>query len=107
MHSACYGGRVKAGKTKTTDLQIRGIPVKTRDALRSKAESKGISMSQYLVDLIRQDVEKMPIEEWIEMVRKNPRVDIGRPASELLREDREEEDARWDAYFASRQQTGP
>ena len=49
-------------KPKTTDLQIRGIPVKTRDALRRKAESKGLSMSQYLVDLIRRDGRRMASE---------------------------------------------
>lgn len=91
-------------KAKTTDLQIRGIPVKTRDALRRKAESKGVSMSQYLIDLIQRDVQTMPLDEWIAMVRKNPRIDLGRPAAELLHEAREEEDARWDEYFASRRE---
>ena len=86
-------------KQKTTDLQIRGIPLKTRDAVRRKAESKGVSMSQYLIDLIRRDVEKMPLDEWLAMVRKNPPIDIGMPAAELLREAREDDDARWDAYF--------
>ena len=86
-------------KPKTTDLQIRGIPVKTRDALRRKAESKGLSMSQYLVDLIRHDVDKLPLDEWIALVRKDPPVDLGRPAAEILRELHDEEDARWDAYF--------
>ena len=86
-------------KAKTTDLQIRGIPVKLRDDLRRKAESKGVSMSQYLIDLIHRDVQKMPLDEWIAMVRKNPRVDIGMSAAELLHEARAEEDARWDEYF--------
>jgi hypothetical protein len=86
-------------KAKTTDLQIRGIPVKTRDALRRKAESKGVSMSQYLIDLIQRDVQKMPLDEWIAMVRKNPRIDLGRPAADILRELHDEEDARWDEYF--------
>ena len=86
-------------KAKTTDLQIRGIPVKTRDALRRKAESKGLSMSQYLIDLIRREVETMPLEQWIAWVRKNPPVDIGMSAADLLKEVRDEEDARWDEYF--------
>jgi post-segregation antitoxin (ccd killing protein) len=86
-------------KVKTTDLQIRGIPVKLRDELRRKAKSKGVSMSQYLIELIQRDVPKMPLDEWIAMVRKNPRIDIGMSAAELLREVRDEEDARWDAYF--------
>lgn len=87
-------------KAKTTDLQIRGIPVKTRDALRRKAESMGVSMSQYLVDLIRQDVERMSVEAWIEMMLKRPRSNISSAEVQAaLREAREEEDARWDRQF--------
>ena len=96
MHYACYGRVVKRT---TTDLQIRGIPVTTRDALRRKAESKGVSMSQYLVDLIRRDVEKLPLDEWLARVRADPPVDIGRPAADILRDVREERDAHWDAQF--------
>lgn len=97
MQCACYPRDVKP---KTTDLQIRGIPVKTRDALRRKAESKGVSMSQYLVDLIREDVERMSVEEWIEMMRKQPRSNISSAEVQLaLREARDEEDARWDKQF--------
>ena len=90
-------------KPKTTDLQIRGIPVATRDKLRRKAESKGVSMSRYLIDLIERDTTRaMALDEWLAMVRKNPRIDLGRPAAELVREALEEDDAKWDEYFASR-----
>jgi len=84
-------------KPKTTDLQIRGIPVKTRDALRRKAGSKGVSMSQYLVDLIREDVERMSVEDWIEMMLKRPRSAVSSAnVQQALREAREEEDRHWD-----------
>lgn len=92
-----------AMKPKTTDLQIRGIPVKLRDELRRKAESKGVSMSQYLIDLIQRDVpRKMPLDEWLALVRADPPVVLGRPAADLVHEARDEDDARWDAYFAAR-----
>lgn len=87
---------------KTTDLQIRGIPVKTRDSLRRKAQSKGITMSQYLIDLIRRDVDKMDLDEWIEMMRKRPRSGItSDEAQQALRESRAERDAHWDKHFGS------
>jgi hypothetical protein len=89
-------------KAKTTDLQIRGIPVATRDKLRRKADSKGVSMSRYLIDLIDGEVETMPLDEWFALVRKDPPVDLGRPAADLVHEAQDEDDARWDAYFASR-----
>lgn len=86
-------------KPKTTDLQIRGIPVKLRDELRRKAESKGVSMSKYLIDLIDREVDAMPLDEWIAMVRKNPPIDIGGPAAAVLKEVRDERDAHWDQLF--------
>ena len=107
MQFACYRRRVKPVKPRTTDLQIRGIPVKTRDALRRKAESNGVSMSQYLVGLIREDVERMSVEEWIEMMRKRPRSGISSAAVQAaLREARAEEDARWDERFGLTGQNG-
>jgi hypothetical protein len=36
MHPACY--RRAMAKVRTTDLQIRGIPVPLRDLLRRRAE---------------------------------------------------------------------
>jgi antitoxin FitA len=86
-------------KPKTTDLQIRGIPIATRDRLRRKAKSNGVSMSQYLIDLIDREVDTMPLDEWIAMVRKNPPVDIGMSAADVLKEVRDERDAHWDQLF--------
>jgi hypothetical protein len=93
---------------KTTDLQIRGILVKTRDALRRKADSNGVSMSQYLIDLIRKDVEKVTLAEWIEMMRRRPRSSIAsEQVQQALREAREEEDARWDQQFGLNNNSEP
>src|SRR5437762_502648 len=94
-------------KAKTTDLQIRGIPVKARDALKRKAESKGLSMSQYLIDLIQRDVQTVPLDEWIAWVKTNRPIDIGRPAADLIREIHDEEDARWDEYFGLTKRSDP
>jgi hypothetical protein len=87
--------------SKTTDLQIRGIPIATRDKLRRKAKSRGVSMSKYLIDLIdREVVERMPLDEWIAMVRKNPPVDLGdMSAADLIHEERAERDAHWDELW--------
>ena len=96
MQCACYAAAVRP---KTTDLQIRGIPTATRDKLRRKAKSNGVSMSKYLIELIDREVDTMPLKEWFALVRKNPRIDIGMSAADLLKEARDEEDAHWDEYF--------
>lgn len=58
-------------------------------------------MSQYLIDLIQQDVSKVPLEEWIALVRKDPPVDLGRPAATIVREVRADRDAHVDPHFGS------
>lgn len=83
----------------TTDLQIRGIPVKLRDRLRSKAESNGKSMSEYLIGLIEKDVEALTMDEWAALVRSRPRVKLNVSAAELLREAYAEEETKWDEHF--------
>ena len=86
-------------------LVPKGASPAAKDSIRRKAESKGTSMSDYLIDLIDRDVHKqtMTLDAWLDMVSKNPRIDLGRPAADFIREMHDEEDARWDAYFASRE----
>ncbi|HAF10200.1 MAG TPA: hypothetical protein DCK98_08990 [Chloroflexi bacterium] len=82
--------------------------MKTRDALRRKADSNGVSMSQYLIDLIRKDVEKVTLAEWIEMMRRRPRSRVAsEQVQQALREAREEEDARWDQQFGLNNNSEP
>lgn len=86
-------GRMKA---KTTELQIRGIPVKLRDELRRKAQSNGSSMSDYLIRLIEQDVKTLTWAEWRERHHGMPSTELDIDAAELIRQVREERDAHWD-----------
>ncbi|MEP7003696.1 MAG: hypothetical protein ABI888_04075 [Chloroflexota bacterium] len=86
-------------KTKTTDLQIRGIPVKLRDQLRRKAESNVSSMSDYLIRLIEQDLKTLTWAEWRERHHGMSRIELDVDAAELIRQAREERDAHWDELF--------
>lgn len=83
-------------KAKTTDLQIRGIPIDLRDELRRKARSNGSSMSDYLIRLIDRDVKTLTWDEWRERHHGLPRVNLDIDAADLIRQDREERDAHWD-----------
>ena len=63
-------------KARTTDLQIRGIPVALREKLRDRAARKGLSMSQYVTDLVREDLDLPTIDEWLDEVAALPKVDL-------------------------------
>lgn len=81
-------------KARTTDLQIRGIPVALRDSLRRRAARKGVSMSQYVVEKLRADLARPSLDEWLDDLRTLRPVDLGGlTGADLVREGREEDDA--------------
>lgn len=93
MHFACYGFAVAKTKAKTTDLQIRGMPVALRDQLRARAERTGVSMSQYVIDQLKSDLGRPTLSEWLDEVARLPKVDLaahGLGGAQLVREARDE-----------------
>ena len=60
----------------TTSLQIRGIPVTLRDRLRRRASRKGVSMSQYVVQRLEQDLALPPMDDWLDAVAALPKADL-------------------------------
>lgn len=83
-------------RPKKTDLQIRGVPVALRERLRARAARKGVSMSQYVIERLRQDLDLPTIDEWLDEVAKLPKIDLaalGTSGAQLVREARAEDDA--------------
>lgn len=77
--------------SRRTDLQIRGIPVALRERLRRRASRKGLSMSQYVIEILKDDLARPTVAEWVAEVGKRPPVDFGGETSaELVRAGRRE-----------------
>ena len=88
MQIACYDRLVT---TKKTDVQIRGVPVALRERLRRRADSKGVSMSQYVIGILKDDLARPTIAEWAAEVGKLPPIDLGgKTGADLVREGRRE-----------------
>jgi hypothetical protein len=82
---------IRLVKARTTDVQIRGVPVTLRERLRRRAGSKGLSMSQYVIAILQDDLARPTVAEWAAEVGKRPPVDLGgKTGAELLRETRRE-----------------
>ena len=76
---------------KKTDVQIRGIPVALRERLRRRADSKGLSMSQYVIEILADDLSRPTVAEWVAAVGKSPPIDLrGRTGADLVHEGRRE-----------------
>src|SRR5437899_12890798 len=64
-------------KARKADLQVRGIPTVLRDRLRRRAAGKGVSMSQYVIEVLTDDLARPTMAEWVAAVRRRPRIDLG------------------------------
>lgn len=71
------------------DLQVRNVPAELREKLRRRAKSKGLSMSEYVIQVLRDDIERPTLAEWLEEVRRLPSVP-GVSGAELVRQARRE-----------------
>lgn len=81
MHATSSGVR-RAAKV---DLQVRGVLASLRDKLRQRAKRKGVSMSEYMIQVLRDDLERPTMDEWLEEARRIPKVP-GISGAEIIRE---------------------
>jgi hypothetical protein len=53
-------------------IQLTNVPVTLHEALRRRAADEGMGTSEYLLRLIRRDLAKPTMREWLEEVRSEP-----------------------------------
>lgn len=81
MLRARYGGAVG-------DIWIKNVPEDVHVELRRRVEREGLTIRDYVLELIRRNQEFPPRSEWLESLGELERVELGRPAAELIREQR-------------------
>jgi plasmid stability protein len=65
-----------------SNVQVKNIPDDLHDLLRERATHSGLTISDYVLDLIRRDLRRPPRSEWLTALRALPRTSITR--DELL-----------------------
>ena len=70
-------------------VQIRNIPEEKHRKLKSRAASKGMSISDYVGRLIDKDIEKPSIAEFLALMKTREHVHLIPSAEEIIREDRD------------------
>jgi plasmid stability protein len=80
-----------ARAAKKVDLQVRGVPAELRRKLGQKAAGRGLSMSKYVIEVLKDDVERpATLKEWFALAEElRPKRDIGFDPAETLREIRD------------------
>jgi plasmid stability protein len=81
------------------NLQIKNVPPDVHEALRKRARNEGMTMSDYLLDLIKRDLERPTMREWFELVKSREPIDID--GAQAVNEARAEREAELDAALRS------
>lgn len=69
-------------------LQVRDIPDSLHRELVRRAKKRGQSLTDYVQGILEREVARPPAEEVFERVHRHSPVDLGRPAADLIREER-------------------
>jgi plasmid stability protein len=73
------------------NLQVRDIPDRLHRELKRRAKARGIPLTDYVQGILEREIERPPAEEVFERIRNRPSVDLGRPAADIIREERPEQ----------------
>jgi plasmid stability protein len=72
-------------------IQIRNVPEKLHRQLKSRAALAGMSLSDYLLQEIRQSAERPTIEEFRVRLKERPPVTLSISPAEVIRAERDRE----------------
>ena len=71
-------------------LQIRDVPEDIKRVLKIRAAAAGQSLSEYALAELRRSAERPTFAELWERIQQRGAVDLGRPTTELLHEERDD-----------------
>ncbi len=69
-------------------IQVRNVPDRLHKELKRRARAQGQTLTRYVEDLLRQEIARPPRREVFDRIARSAPVDLGRPAAELIREQR-------------------
>lgn len=69
-------------------IQVRNVPEEIHRELKVRAARQGVSLSDYVLELARRDVQLPTMKEWLDRVRAKPRVESDISAADIIREHR-------------------
>lgn len=70
-------------------IQVRNVPEPLHRELVRRARARGQSLTDYIQAILEREVARPPAAEVFERLAQRERVELGGPAAELLRAERE------------------
>jgi hypothetical protein len=69
-------------------VQVRNVPERLHRELVRRASARGQTLTDYIQEVLEREVARPLPEEVFARIRSRTPTDLGRPASELIREER-------------------
>jgi plasmid stability protein len=69
-------------------IQVRNVPERLHRELQRRARTRGMTLTDYIQEVLERHTARPPAEEVIERIRGRSSVQIGRSAASLIREER-------------------
>jgi antitoxin FitA len=69
-------------------IQIRNVPDDLHRTLKAKAAARGLTLSDYLLQMAEREATRVTWEEMSERIRRRGRVPLGTSAADIIRENR-------------------
>jgi hypothetical protein len=63
-----------------SNVQVKHVDPETHEALRQRAAAAGMTLGEYVLELIRKDLRRPSRSAWLEQVRALPRLDVDHDA---------------------------
>ena len=78
------------GKGKGIMIQVRSVPAALHRELVRRARARGQTLTEYVQGILQREVRRPPVHEVFARIAAFPKVDLGMPASEVIRQARAE-----------------
>jgi plasmid stability protein len=75
-------------------IQVRNVPDRLHRELARRARRQGIPLTRYIQDILEREVARPPADEVFDRIEASPAVQLGRPAADLVREERAHREER-------------
>ena len=74
-------------------IQVRNVPDRLHRELVKRARTRGETLTEYIERLLEREVARPVPQELYERINRRTRVDLGKPAAELIKEERSSREA--------------
>lgn len=69
-------------------IQVRNVPDRLHRELTRRAKARGQALTDYIQDLLEREIARPPAPEVFDRIEARRPVKLGRPAAELIHEER-------------------